>query len=105
MLADANGYLYTVAVSGGVPEQLALPSMGAGAPYSQPVWSPGGERIALTEFTATGTTVSTIWTVEPDGTEPVPVTDRKTFNHHPVWSVDGGRLFFISDCAGCLDIW
>lgn len=74
---------------------------------SEPAWSPRGNRLACTEFSGTGTSVSTIWTIRTDGSDPQPVTELEptSFNHRPVWSADGKHLFFISNREGGRDIW
>ncbi|TDI98625.1 MAG: hypothetical protein E2O76_07755 [Caldithrix sp.] len=53
----------------------------------------------------TGVSTAKIWTVQPDGTDPLAVTEGKTFDHNPVWSPDGKQLFFISDRGGISDVW
>jgi Tol biopolymer transport system component/tRNA A-37 threonylcarbamoyl transferase component Bud32 len=100
-----KGTLYTVPASGGTPNSIPLPPTGLVVGYSEPVWSPDGERIACTGFVAVGVSTSQIWTVKSDGTDLFPVTRGKAFNSNPIWSPDGGQLFFLSDRGGSQDVW
>ncbi|NIO07942.1 MAG: hypothetical protein GTO40_08030, partial [Deltaproteobacteria bacterium] len=99
------GSLYTIPPSGGMPERVPLPPTGLIVGYSEPAWSPDGERIACTGIVGTGVTTSQIWSVQRNGTDPFPVTEGKNFDYNPVWSSDGGQLFFISDRGGSRDVW
>jgi Tol biopolymer transport system component len=100
-----TGILYTVPASGGISTPLPLPPTGFTVGYSEPAWSPDGERIACTGFVAVGVSTSQIWSVKYDGSDPMPITPGKAFNNNPVWSSDGKQLFFISDRGGSSDIW
>jgi Tol biopolymer transport system component len=101
----STGILYTVPASGGTPTPVPLPPTGLQVGYSEPVWSPDGERIACTGFVAVGVSTSQIWSVKCDGSDPLPVTRGKAFNTNPIWSPDGRQLFFLSDRGGSSDIW
>jgi hypothetical protein len=50
-----------------------------------PSWSPRGDRIAF-EWNAQ------IWTIRPDGTNLIQVTDGNRYHTNPDWSPDGTRL-------------
>ncbi|TDI99247.1 MAG: serine/threonine-protein kinase, partial [Caldithrix sp.] len=97
--------VYVVPAGGGEPVQLYLSSTQSLWGISKPAWSPDGIRIAYTEFMGAGVTTAKIWTVQPDGTDPLAVTEGKTFDHNPVWSPNGKQLFFVSDRGGISDIW
>ena len=99
------GHLYTVPAIGGTPTPVPLPSTGLAVGYSEPAWSPDGDRIAFTDFVALGVATSQIWSARHDGIDPVPVTEGRHFDHNPVWSSDGKQLFFISDRGGSRDVW
>jgi Tol biopolymer transport system component/tRNA A-37 threonylcarbamoyl transferase component Bud32 len=99
--------LYTISVKGGKPEEIQLPPItGSRAWLTEPAWSPDGKRIAFTEPRGFQRGNATIWTLNPDGSNPIKVTDGNSFSDNPVWSQDGRRLFFISDMGGGSDdIW
>jgi Tol biopolymer transport system component/predicted Ser/Thr protein kinase len=99
------GSLYTIPASGGMPARVPLPPTGLTVGYSEPAWSPNGERIACTGFVAVGVSTSQIWSVRCDGSDPLQVTRGKAFNSNPIWSPDGRQLFFLSDRGGIQDIW
>src|SRR4029078_8731457 len=46
-----------------------------------------------------------IWTVTASGGDPVAVINDMYANSYPVWSPDGGYLYFNSDRNGRLGIW
>ncbi len=69
----------------------------------QPNWSPHGYRIAYWGM-ARGSQRD-IWTVGPDGTNPLAVTDDPALDWNPVWSPTGEELYFISDRGGSMNLW
>jgi len=81
----------------------------------QASWSPHGHRIAyvarLQQAQAVGQPggalgrVMDIWTVPAGGGEPVAVTDDRPADWCPVWSPDGGYLYFVSDRGGSMNLW
>ena len=81
-----------------VPIELQQPE----SPFSlaQPSISPDGRRIAFTELTGTGTSVTRLWHVARDGSDPVLVTEGDDYAESPVWSADGRSLYFLSDRNG-----
>ncbi len=97
--------LFTVPAFGGVPQRVPHEPQEALAPMSEPAWSPDGTRLAYTEFTGTGTSVSTIWSLRVDGSDARPLTEGTSLDHQPYYSRDGRRLFFISDRGGTPDVW
>lgn len=100
-----EGILYTIPVQGGTPVPVTLPSTGLIVGYTEPAWSPDGERFACTGFVAAGVSTSQIWTVQRDGTGAVPVTEGNYLDCYPLWSADGKHIFFISDRGGSDDVW
>jgi Tol biopolymer transport system component len=70
----------------------------------QPSWSPHGGRIAYWAVRS-GTGRRDLWTVPAHGGEPVAVTDDPFLDWNPVWSPDGGALYFISNRNGSMNLW
>ena len=70
----------------------------------QPSWSPHGNRIV---YWTLNRGHRDIWTVRPDGTDPVRVTDGidGVTNWSPVWAPDGKYLYFSSDRGGISNLW
>ncbi|MCK4782245.1 MAG: PD40 domain-containing protein, partial [Desulfobacteraceae bacterium] len=107
-LVYTNGMLLSIiSVKGGIPEEIQLPPITRSRAWLfGPAWSPYGRRIAFTEPHDFKKLKSTIWTLTPDGSNPIKITDGNSFSDNPVWSRDGRRLFFISDMGGgSNDIW
>jgi TolB protein len=97
-----EGGLFTFPVEGKAPVVLDLPGS---LLFLDVAWSPAGDRIALTDVTGTGTSVSTIYTMKPDGSDLHAITDGNHMEHYPVWSSGGDKLFFVSDRMGSRDVW
>ena len=73
----------------------------------QPSWSPHNLRIAYWGIPA-GTSRRVIWTVPivpGAGGQAVPVVDDAFLNWSPVWSPDGGSLYFASNRGGSMNLW
>jgi len=67
-------------------------------------WSPHGYRLAFWGEQKGGH--RDIWTVAADGkSEPVLVTDDGYIDWNPVWSADGGFLYFLSNRGGEMNLW
>lgn len=81
---------------------VAIPLAEPDRPFSitQPAISPDGGRIAFTELTGTGTSVTRLWHVARDGSDPIRLTDGTDFSENPVWSDDGRGIYFLSDRRG-----
>jgi Tol biopolymer transport system component/tRNA A-37 threonylcarbamoyl transferase component Bud32 len=66
-------------------------------------WSPGGGRIAFWGAREDGARV--VYTVTPEGEEPVAVTSGEAVDWNPRWAPDGRHLYFFSDRAGPSALW
>jgi Tol biopolymer transport system component len=65
------------------PTQLTLP----GRYFMHPVWSPRGDRLALT-----GRNYEGLWIMNPQGGEPQQICDQLGAGFGPTWSPDGQRI-------------
>ena len=102
---STKGAIYTIMAIGGSSDIVPLPSTGLIVGYSEPAWSPDGERFACTGFVAVGVSTSQIWSVNPNGKDLLPLTQGSAFNNNPVWSPNRRQLFFLSDRGGIQDVW
>jgi serine/threonine protein kinase/Tol biopolymer transport system component len=71
----------------------------------QPSWSPHGLRIAYWSVFGEHQGQRDIWTISATGGAPVPVTSDAPVDWNPVWSPDGGFLFFTSNRGGPMNLW
>jgi serine/threonine protein kinase len=69
----------------------------------QPSCSPNGYRIAYWGMRQGGQ--RDIWTVAAKGGKPIEVTNDPNSDWNPVWSYDGGYLYFASDRDGKMNLW
>ncbi|MBN1350865.1 PD40 domain-containing protein [candidate division KSB1 bacterium] len=92
-----SGSLYTVNVNGGIPKQIPLPN----SCFSL-CWSPDGDRIAYQTWQGEDTQ---IWTVQPDGADPIPIFTKPGSRGHLAWSGDGKRIFFKRNREKMREIW
>ena len=105
LIYASAGNLFRVPASGGTPEPIPLPPHRLIIGYSEPSFSPDGERLVCTGLTGPGITTTQIWSIRYDGTDPVEVTSGTTFDINPIWSADGKKLIFVSDRGGIKDVW
>jgi eukaryotic-like serine/threonine-protein kinase len=90
--------LWIVDVDSGSKRQLATDDA------VQPSWSPHGSRIAY--WAARGAQRQRdILTLAAGGGDPVLVTDDAALDWNPVWSADGGHLYFSSNRGGSMNLW
>jgi Tol biopolymer transport system component len=73
----------------------------------QPDWSPHGKRIAFwaTFLPGRNNAWRDIWTIPAEGGAPVSVTNDAAVDWNPIWSPDGGYLYFASDRGGSMNVW
>jgi Tol biopolymer transport system component/CubicO group peptidase (beta-lactamase class C family) len=68
----------------------------------EPAWSPDGSQIA---FMVHQVNQSSIYTMNPDGSERVRLTENTSSNYLPKWSPDGTRIVFVSERDGNSEIY
>jgi Tol biopolymer transport system component len=90
--------LWVVEAGGGEPRKIY------DGDAVQPAWSPHGTRIAYWAIPIGGGQRD-IWTIPAQGGEPVAVTHDPPLDWNPVWSADGGHLYFSSDRGGSRNLW
>lgn len=94
----ANGRLFIFNRATGQRRELA-----AGTDAVQPRWSPRGLRIAY--WAKDDRAQRDIWTVSPQGGDPVRVTDDGGIDWNPVWAPDGRFIYFVSNRKGAPSLW
>lgn len=67
------------------------------AQKSFPSWAPDSKRLAFVEARGLGLNIKAI---DPDGANPVSITDNVYTNAFPIWSPDGKRIAFVSSREG-----
>lgn len=98
MVLDLQGTLWTMDAGGG--EARAITDMYYDA--RQPQWAPDGSRIAFQSFRDGRWH---IWSIAPDGSDPVQHTFGPYDEREPAYSPDGDAIVFASDRSGNYDIW
>lgn len=68
----------------------------------QPVWSPGGDRIA---YVSNKTGYYNIWVFNLSDNTHHPVTTDPSFDTDPAWSPNGEEIIFVSARTGNKEIW
>ena len=98
--ADANLFVaYTV--PGAAVTQHMITDW-SGMEYD-PVWSPGGDRIA---FVSNRTGNDEVWAISAGGGDAVQLTNNQwEWDKHPTWSPDGTQIAFFSNRSGTRQIW
>jgi Tol biopolymer transport system component len=80
---------------------LALAAIAA-LSWAAPAGAATNGRIA---FTSNRDGDAEIYSMKPDGTDVVQLTNNTTNDDHPAWSADGARIAFDSDRTGTSQIW
>ncbi len=94
----AGSQLWVVATATGERRQLTSTDA------VQPSWSPHGQRIAYWGLPDRGTQRD-LWTIAPEGGQPVRVTNDPAIDWSPAWSPNGRYLYFSSDRSGGFNLW
>jgi Tol biopolymer transport system component len=92
--------LFVVGVTSGEPRRLV------DADAIQPSWSPHKKRIVYgSRLLNNNRRRADLWTVPVGGGTPTPVLEDLPYDWNPVWSPDGGHVYFISDRGGTMNLW
>ena len=96
--------IFASSVDDGEPQLLGVHVVDAWKPHSL-AWSPDGKLLAYVNgnpWWRHGANVAnaSIWILDADGGEPVPVTDEEHLNVSPQWLPDSRHLLFVSDRDG-----
>ncbi|MGE0126843.1 MAG: protein kinase [Blastocatellales bacterium] len=95
---SGNIKIYAVNVATGQTREID-----AGRDAVQPRWSPAGRRIAF--WGKDRSAQRDIWTVSPQGGDPLQITNDAALDWNPVWSPDGKFIYFISNRKGAPSLW
>jgi len=93
-------WLIDVDLAGNVSEPVQIPTV-PGGDYD-PVWDPGGERIA---FTSLRFDRPQVLTIRPDGTDLRDLSDDFAYDRQPAWAPNGTQLLFTTSRGGVTEIW
>jgi serine/threonine-protein kinase len=93
----------------GEPQLLGVHVVDPYAPHSF-AWSPDGQRIAYVNGNPAwralpNTGDSSIWILDANGGDPIPVTDENHLNVSPQWLPDSRHLLFVSNRDGVRGIY
>jgi Tol biopolymer transport system component len=103
---DATGRRLLVSPTALAPE----PAEGGSIDLGAPAWSPDGGKIAFElgsyvpgpfdpsdPMRQTGTSLSSIWIINSDGSDPKRLTTDSAYEQRPSWSRDGQSVTFLSN--------
>lgn len=100
MKQDENGFLQVWVANADLSSQTQVTSGAANSGW--PVWAPGGSRIAFDSDRADSDTsdssvINDVFTIKPDGSNVVKLTDSTGLSGTQAYSPDGSLLAFESD--------
>ena len=98
LVIDLQGTLWTLPATGGAATRIGDDDLDA----RQPVWAPGGKRIAFQGY-ADGTWH--VYVINADGSGLRALTSGPFDDREPSWSRDGNHIAFSSDRSGNYDVW
>jgi len=94
--AGPPSMIWVVSSNGGTPTQVTQAGNSAGG-HGAPSWSPDGKRIV---FTSSDFSASDIWSVPAGGGELQGVVVGKQRCYEPVYSPDGGSIYYSTEGTG-----
>jgi Tol biopolymer transport system component len=97
LVYSTQAELFIVPTRGGTPKHIPSPHAAW-----RSSWSPDGNRIAYQSYSDS---LAGIWTISPDGSDPVVVIEGSGGYWNPIWTNDGKGIFFKSTRGGIRDIW
>ena len=100
MREDSDGFWQTWVANKDLSDQVKLTNESADSGWA--VWKPGGAKLAFesnhTDPDPDDTNaINDIFTMNPDGSGIVKLTDSEDFSGDPGWSPDGSKIAFASD--------
>ena len=102
MRVDADGWFQIWVADADMTNQVQITHGAGGSGF--PSWSPDGTRIVFDSHRTDPDLnddyeISDVFTMRPDGTDVVKLTDSVGFSGHPSWSPDGRWVIFDADRA------
>jgi TolB protein len=100
MREDSDGFEQTWVANKDLSDQVKLTSESASSGWA--VWKPGGAKLAFDSDRADpdltdSEAINDVFTMNPDGSGIVKLTDSEDFSGDPGWSPDGSKIAFASD--------
>ena len=107
--AVGHDSIFAYAAETAEPELLGVHGVGGWEPHSL-AWSPDGRLIAYVNGNpgwpfGTNVANASIWILDANGGEPLPVTDQEHLNVSPQWLPDSRNLLFISNREGQREVY
>lgn len=86
-------HIYTMNIDGSLVVSLTEGDLN----YSNPLWSPNGQKILFQSSRQGSPVGEDIWVMNADGTEQINLTNDFAYNSSPDWSPEGNKIVFSSE--------